>query len=69
MFTHDTIDNLMLPNEKRWSEVVVRQVFSVELADYIMSTPLVANVQINRLIWKAEKNGKYSVKSDYRLCV
>jgi hypothetical protein len=67
---HDaTIDNLMLPNEKRWNEVVVRQVFSAELADHIMSTPLVAHVQSDRLIWKAEKNGKYFVKSAYRLCV
>jgi len=59
----------MLPNENRWNEVVVRQVLSVKLVDHIMSTPLVAHVQIDRLIGKAEKNGKYSVKSDYRLCV
>jgi hypothetical protein len=66
---HATVDNLMLPNEKRWNEVVVRQVLSADLADKITSTPLVAHVQADRLIWKAEKNGRYSVKSAYRLCV
>jgi hypothetical protein len=64
-----TIDNLMLPNEKRWNEDIIRQVFSVDLADKIISTPLIAQVQSDRLIWKAEKHGKYSVKSAYRLCV
>lgn len=34
-----------------------------------MSTPLVAHVQSDRLIWKVEKNGKYYVKSVYRLYV
>ena len=53
---HATVDKLMLPNEKRWNEVVVRQVFGAELADKIMSTPLVAHVQLDCLIWKAEKN-------------
>lgn len=49
-----TIDNLMLPNEKRWNEAIIRQVFSVDLADKIMSTPFIAQVQSDRLIWKAE---------------
>ena len=66
---HATIDNLMFPNEKRWNEVVVRHVLSADLADKIMCMPLVAHVQSDRLIWKAEKNGKYFVKSAYRLCV
>jgi len=38
---HATVDNLMLPNEKRWNEMVVRQDLSADLADKIMSTPLV----------------------------
>lgn len=64
-----SINNLMMPDEKRWNETTVRQVFSDELANKILSTPLVAHVQSDRLIWKAERNGKYSVKNAYRLCV
>ncbi|KEH40829.1 hypothetical protein MTR_1g035970 [Medicago truncatula] len=41
---HVTIENLIVPTEKRWNES-------------------------DRLIWKAEKHGKYSPKIAYRLCV
>jgi hypothetical protein len=64
-----TIDKLLLPHAKQWNESTVRQVFSADLAEKIMNTPLIAQVQADRLIWKAEKHGKYSVKSAYRLCV
>jgi hypothetical protein len=64
-----SINNLMMPNDKRWNENTVRQVFSAELANKILTTPFVAHVQSDRLVWKAERNGKYSVKSAYRLCV
>jgi len=66
---HINIDNLMVPTKKRWNEAAVLQVFSAGLADKIMSTPLIAHVKSDRLIWKVEKNGKYSVKSAYRLYV
>jgi len=39
---HVTIDNLMIPNDKRWNVLVVRQVFSGDLADKIRSTPIIA---------------------------
>jgi len=64
-----TIDNLMLPTEKKWNEAIIIQVFSVDLANKIMSTPLIAQVQFDRMIWKAEKHGKYSMKSAYHLGV
>lgn len=66
---HINIDNLMVPTEKRWNKAAVLQVFSARLAYKIMSTPLIAHVQSYCLIWKVEKNGKYSVKSAYRLYV
>lgn len=66
---HATVDNLMLSNEKRWNETEVIQVFSAELADKIMSTPLVTHVQSDHLVWQDEKNEKYYVKSAYHLCV
>jgi len=39
-----TINNLMLPTEKKWNEAIIRQGFSVDLADKIMTTPLIAQV-------------------------
>ena len=52
-----TINNLMNLYDKSWNEEVVHQVFSVDLATKILNTPLIAQVQDDRLIWKAEKNG------------
>ncbi|KEH38781.1 hypothetical protein MTR_2g079840 [Medicago truncatula] len=48
---------------------VVRQVFSVDIAAKILNMPLIAQVQDDRLIWKAEKNGRYTVCGAYRLCI
>jgi hypothetical protein len=44
-------------------------VFSNDIAEAILNTPLYEQVQNDRLIWKAERNSFYSVWSAYRLCV
>lgn len=64
-----TIDNLMTPYTKSWNETVVRPIFSANLASNILNTLLINQVQSDRLLWKVEKNGRYSVCSVYRLCV
>jgi len=56
-------------HDKSWNEHTVRQVFSVDLADKILHTPLLSPVDTDRIVWKAERNGRYSVRSAYRLCV
>jgi len=63
------IDSLMNLYDKRWNEQVIRQFFSVDIADKILHTPLIHQVEDDRIIWKAERNGRYSVRSAYRLCV
>lgn len=69
-FVHTfTINSLMNLHDKSWNEHVVRQVFSEDIANQILRTPLISQVQEDRLIWKAERNGRYSVRSAYRLCV
>ena len=50
---------------KRWNEPVVQQVFSEDLASKILNTPLFEQVQHDRMIWKAKKNGRYSMRSAY----
>jgi len=64
-----TVNSLMNLYDKSWNEEVIRQVFSVDIADKILHTPLIAHVQEDRLIWKAERHGRYSICSAYRLCV
>lgn len=55
----------MDPYFKRWNEPVVRQVFSEDLASKILNTPLFEQAQLDTFIWKAEKNGRYSVRTVY----
>ena len=57
-----------MENSKRWNEHLTRQVFSQDIASSIQNASFVTQVQHDKLIWKAKKNGKYSVRSAYRLC-
>ena len=63
------VDSLIDNDTKCWDTSLVQQVFSEEIASNILNTLLVAQVAGDRLIWKAEHNGVYSVKSVYRLYV
>jgi hypothetical protein len=51
-----------------WNEPLIRKVFSTDIADAILHTPLFEQVTNDRIIWKAERSG-CSVRSAYRLCV
>ena len=55
--------------DKSWNEHVVKQVFSDDIANKILYTPLISQVDGDRIIWKAERNRRYSVRSAYMLCV
>lgn len=48
---------------------MIRQVFSGDIADKILHTPLIPQVDTDRIIWKAKRHGRYSIRSAYRLCV
>jgi ribonuclease HI len=67
--TGASVHSLMNITTKTWNVGVVQQVFDPVTASSILNTPLVDQVEEDRLIWKVEKNGHYSVKSAYRLCV
>jgi len=64
-----TINRLMNLYDKRWNEQVVRQVFSVDIAVKILHTPLVSQVEDDKIIWKVERHRRFSVHNAYRLCV
>ena len=64
-----TINNLMNLYNKSWNEGVVRQVFSIDIANKILQTSFLPQVHEDQLIWKAERHGRYFVRSAYRLCV
>ncbi|KAK2398440.1 putative mitochondrial protein [Trifolium repens] len=64
-----SVQSLINNTTKTWNQNIVQQVFSPAHASAILNTPLIEQVADDRLIWKEEKNGYYSVKSAYRHCV
>lgn len=52
-----------------WDQNVINHYFDHSTTQLILATPLFRQVEEDQLIWKAEKNGHYSVKSAYRLCM
>jgi len=60
---------ILFENRKEWNTPLVRQVFSNDVADAILNTPLFEQVQNDHFVWKAERHGCYSVRSAYRLCM
>lgn len=63
------VDSLIHTHSKTWNVEVIHQVFDDASAAAILQTPLIEQVTEDALIWKVERNGLYSVKSAYRLCV
>jgi hypothetical protein len=64
-----SVQSLINTATKTWNRDFVQQVFTPAHSLAILNTPLVDQVADDRLIWKVEKNGYYSVRSPYRLCV
>jgi hypothetical protein len=48
---------------------LINYYFDQDTVHEILKTPLIRQVKEDKLIWRAEKNGHYSVKSAYRLCM
>ena len=64
-----SVGHLIHQGTKMWNEEVVRSIFEAETAQQILDKPLFPQVNVNRSVWKAKKNGHYSVRSAYRLCM
>jgi hypothetical protein len=61
-----TVQQLMLPNIKKWDEDKINSLFPMEVAHDIIAVPLLGVVTEDRLIWNEEKDGVYSVRSGYQ---
>jgi len=46
---------------KSWNEQVIRQVFSDDIANKILHTSLISQVEEDKIIWKAERHRRYFV--------
>ncbi|GAU48531.1 hypothetical protein TSUD_98640 [Trifolium subterraneum] len=58
-----SVRDLLHDNYKAWNIVKVQNLFSRDVAEKIMETPLVSSVREDKVVWDEERNGCYSVKS------
>ncbi|CAJ2643989.1 unnamed protein product [Trifolium pratense] len=63
------VSDILEPNVKQWNPTLVTSMLGTQLGSRILKTPLFDSVSHDKIIWRFEKNGKYSVKSAYRYCI
>jgi hypothetical protein len=63
-----TVKDLWLPNQKAWNANLINTLFTTEIANDILQTPIVNAVGQDILIWKLTPAGKFSSKSAYKHC-
>ncbi|GAU31848.1 hypothetical protein TSUD_114590 [Trifolium subterraneum] len=64
-----SVRDLLHENYKAWNMVKVRNLFSKDVAEKILETPLVSSVREDKVVWEEERNGCYSVKFGYKLAM
>jgi hypothetical protein len=65
----NTVATLIDSNTRMWNHNNIRNRFDSTTAEAIINIPLLSHIAEDRQVWKAEKNGYYTVKSAYWLCV
>ncbi|GAU43245.1 hypothetical protein TSUD_241360 [Trifolium subterraneum] len=64
-----SVRDLLHEDYKAWNIAKVRNLFSNDVAEKILETPLVRSVREDKVVWEEERNGCYSVKSGYKLAM
>jgi hypothetical protein len=60
------VNNFLVYGMKVWDSHKVNSLFSESVAEHFLSTPLFEEVREDRLVWKHEIHGEYTVKSGYK---
>jgi hypothetical protein len=63
------VKDLMMCNSKSWDLAKICDMFDNNTVRRIVQTPLYDSVHDDRLVWKLEHDGIYSVRSAYKHCV
>lgn len=66
MMENMIVSDLLLNGEKCWNTQLVHDIFDDDTVTSVLKTPLINSVATDKIVWRYEKNGIYSVKSAYR---
>ncbi|KAK2440624.1 hypothetical protein QL285_012013 [Trifolium repens] len=66
---HLVVADVILPDTKCWNLPLLTTLLNSSGVNKVLNTPLFDSVSEDKRIWRMEKNGAYSVRSAYRLCV
>ncbi|GAU37551.1 hypothetical protein TSUD_54580 [Trifolium subterraneum] len=64
-----SVRDLLHGNYKAWNIAKVRNLFSKDVVEKILETPLVSSAREDKVVWEEERNECYSVKSGYKLAM
>jgi hypothetical protein len=58
----------LIDNDTRWWNIpMVKEIFTEEEARVICGLPICPGTQVDRMVWGAAKNGKFTVRSAYHV--
>jgi len=63
------VSDLIADNERVWDIDKIKSLFSNDMVQAILDTPLFAEVQNDSIAWMMERNGRYIVKTGYKLAM
>lgn len=63
------VKDIVHPGVKAWNQELINSIFPPEDAHAILKVPLLNDIDEDQVIWKLNRNGLYSVRSAYHLCV
>jgi hypothetical protein len=63
------VSDLMADEERVWDIDKIESLFSDDMVQAILDTPLFAEFHNDRIAWMMERNGRYTVMSGYKLAM
>ena len=63
------VSDLIVDEERVWDIDKLESLFPDDMVQAILDTPLFAEVQNDKIVWMMERNGRYTVKTGYKLAM
>lgn len=61
------VKDLLVPGQRVWNAPLIQALFGNEIAEKILTSPLVSMTEVDTMLWHPSSRGEYSVPSAYYL--